>query len=230
MSQRYYCSTPITATQVSLDGSEAHHLLHVMRAKPGMQVVLFDGSGSEFDAEVAACGRSTVELAVGAGRSVDRELPFELVLGVPLPKGDRQRWLVEKAVELGVGRLVPLRTQRSEGDGRAGAKLERYAIEATKQCGRTWLLEISPPCDWHEWLRQEAPRRLVAHFDGKPIGQVDLQSPQATLITIGPEGGLTDAEAAEAAAEGWQPVNLGRRVLRMETAAVALVSAVALGK
>lgn len=232
MSQRYYCSEPITGPQVLLAGSEAHHLLHVMRAQPGTQVVLLDGHGSEFDAEVTACGRSTVELAVGAQRSNDRELPMELVLGIPLPKGDRQRWLVEKAVELGVCRLVPLRTERSasSSDGSPGAKLARYVIEATKQCGRNRLMEIAPPCAWDEWLRQSASRRLVAHFGGQPIGEVDLQSSQPTLLAIGPEGGFTDEEAAQALADGWQLVDLGRRVLRMETAAVALAAAVALGK
>ncbi len=79
-----------------LTGSEAHHLLHVMRAAPGREVVLFDGRGGEFTAEVTRCGRVEVELAVGPRRDVERELPFELTLAAPLPKGDRQRWLVER--------------------------------------------------------------------------------------------------------------------------------------
>ena len=97
MSRRLYSEQPIaSATGVVIDGGEAHHLLHVLRASPGMQITLFDGSGWEFDAEVAACGRSTVELTVHDRSEVNRELPFPLTLGVPLPKGDRQRWIVEK--------------------------------------------------------------------------------------------------------------------------------------
>ena len=95
MTERYYSSEPIVGPQMTLAGSEAHHLMHVMRATPGIQVLVFDGRGSEFEAEVVACGRSTVDLAIGAQHSCDRELPFELVLGVPLPKGDRRRWLIE---------------------------------------------------------------------------------------------------------------------------------------
>src|SRR5690606_32869891 len=114
---RCYSHDRIASDQVTLDGSEAHHLLHVLRAAPGMSVTLFDGSGAEFEAEVAACKRSTIELRILQRREVDRELPYPLVLGVPLPKGDRQRWIVEKAVELGVTRLVPLITERSVATG-----------------------------------------------------------------------------------------------------------------
>ncbi len=137
MSRRYYSAAPLTSPRATLDGGEAHHLLHVLRATPGMRVVLFDGSGCEFDAEVASCGRAIVELAIVGRREVNRELAQPLVLGVPLPKGDRQRWLVEKAVELGVTRLVPLRTEHSTELGEnASGKLDRYVIEASKQCGR----------------------------------------------------------------------------------------------
>ncbi|MCG8450619.1 MAG: 16S rRNA (uracil(1498)-N(3))-methyltransferase, partial [Pirellulales bacterium] len=100
MADRYFSSEAIEGSSARLTGSEAHHLLHVMRARPGLEVVLFDGRGGEFSAEVIRCGRTEVELAVGPRRDVQRELSFHLTLVAPLPKGDRQRWLVEKAVEL----------------------------------------------------------------------------------------------------------------------------------
>src|SRR3972149_4581187 len=93
MSDRFFSTQPITAERVTLDGPEAHHLLHVMRAKAGQRVTLFDGSGAECDAEIVKCGRTEVELRVVGRRAVDRELPFELVVGGSLPKGDRQKWL-----------------------------------------------------------------------------------------------------------------------------------------
>ena len=110
---RYFVETPIGKTGAVLAGPEAHHLIHVMRAKPGVRVVLFDGSGAKFAGEVKRVGRAEVELAIHAREEIDRELPIELTLGVACPKGDRQKWLVEKAVELGVTRLVPLATAQS---------------------------------------------------------------------------------------------------------------------
>jgi 16S rRNA (uracil1498-N3)-methyltransferase len=231
MARRCYSEEPIAETQVTLSGSEAHHLLHVLRAAPGMAVVLFDGTGCEFDAEVTSCGRSTVELAILNRREVDRELPFTLTLGVPLPKGDRQRWIVEKAVELGVTRLVSLVTERSmaTGEKHAGEKLGRYVIEASKQCGRNRLMEIAEPHDWAAWLRlsadAEAPtRRWVAHPSGRPLTNDALAVGGPAFIAVGPEGGLTDMESAAAEAAGWDLIVLGPRILRIETAALALVA------
>jgi len=232
MARRCYSETPIDGDQAILDGSEAHHLLHVLRASPGMSVTLFDGSGCEFDAQVTACKRSTVELAVTERREVDRELPLPLVLGVALPKGDRQRWIVEKSVELGVTRLVPLVTERSEKQG--GDKLGRYVIEASKQCGRNRLMEIAEPMHWGDWLHSPAilagavpptkPRRWVAHPTGVQPTVAKLAERRPTFLAIGPEGGLSDAEVEAAVTAGWETVGLGERILRIETAALGLVA------
>jgi 16S rRNA (uracil1498-N3)-methyltransferase len=228
MSHRCYSAAPIIADRVTLDGAEAHHLLHVLRAAQGMPVVLFDGSGAEFDAEVAACGRSTVDLAISARRDVDRELPAPLVLGVPMPKGDRQRWLVEKAVELGVATLVPLHTARSVATGeKGGDKLHRYVIEASKQCGRNRLMEISAPRAWVEWLAAPADaRRVIADPTGEPLGgnSPAAASQRGAYAAVGPEGGLTAEELAAARGAGWEIVSLGPRILRIETAAIALAA------
>lgn len=232
MPHRCYSSEPIRGDRVLLAGSEAHHLLHVLRAVPGTHVVLFDGSDAEFDAEVAACQRSAVELAIRGRRAVDRELRAALTLGVPLPKGDRQRWIVEKAVELGVTRLAPLATERSivTSDRRpaGGEKLDRYVIEASKQCGRNRLMEIAAPMSWPDWLAA-APgdsRRWIAHPLGEPLrlasGFADVAGP--TYAAVGPEGGLTEAEIEAARAAGWQIVSLGPRILRIETAALTLAA------
>ncbi len=147
MSERYFVDKTISGGRVALNGPEAHHLIHVMRAAPGLNVVLFDGSGAEFPAVVQRVGRSDVELAVLSRELVDRELPFDLTLATALPKGDRQKWLVEKAVELGVTRLVPLRTQRAVAQPveQALARLRRAVIEASKQCGRNRLMPIDAP-------------------------------------------------------------------------------------
>jgi 16S rRNA (uracil1498-N3)-methyltransferase len=233
MSDRFFSSQPITGDHATLDGSEAHHLLHVMRAKVGERVTLFDGSGAEFDAEVEKCGRSEVALAVLARREVDRELPFELVVGVSLPKGDRQKWLVEKLTELGVTELVPLETERGVAQPTASAleRLGRGVIEAAKQCGRNRLMRVAKPQACGEWVLAECVGegllRLVAHPAGESIGEFDLSGSTRVHLSIGPEGGFTDAEVAAADDAGWRSVALGPRILRVETAAVALSAVVA---
>lgn len=231
MPDRYYSEVAISGDRVTLEGSEAHHLLHVMRAQPGLEVIVFDGQGGEFLGEVVACGRSEVEVAVGSRLPVERELPWELTVAVALPKGDRQRWLVEKCVELGVARLVPLQTERSVGKSEASHKLDRYVIEASKQCGRNRLMEITPAASWTQYLSDtQSPVRLLAHPGGQSINDLraQLTAQQAVVVAIGPEGGFTDEEVLQAAQAGWQTVGLGPRLLRIETAAVALVSALTL--
>ncbi len=234
MSDRYFSSQPITSDRVTLDGPEAHHLLHVMRARVGTEMTLFDGSGVEFAAEIARCGRAEVEARIVERRNVDRELPFELVVGVSLPKGDRQKWLVEKLTELGVTELVPLVTDRGVAQPTESAleRLKRSVIEAAKQCGRNRLLRIAKPQAWLEWVSAESnpaeTRCLIAHPDGTSTATLNFSAPLPTRIAVGPEGGFTDAEAAAAVAAGWQSVPLGPRILRVETAAVALAAVVAL--
>ena len=109
--------------------------------------MLWDGSGAEFSAKVAQIGRSSVDLEVRQRHEIDRELSFSLTLGVALPKGDRQRWLVEKCTELGTTCLVPLITERGVAQPveKALSRLERTVIETCKQCGRNRLMEIAPP-------------------------------------------------------------------------------------
>jgi 16S rRNA (uracil1498-N3)-methyltransferase len=230
MSERFFSAQQITGDRITLDGAEAHHLLHVMRGRVGDRVTLFDDSGVEFDSEIESLGRSTAEVRVLERREVNRELAFALSVGVALPKGDRQKWLVEKLTELGVAELVPLTTERGVAQPTASAleRLRRSVIEATKQCGRNRLMRIAEPLSWDDWIRREAPRRLLAHPGGLASSQIDGERALDTQICVGPEGGLTDSEIKAAVAAGWKSVDLGPRILRVETAAVALAAAVAL--
>jgi 16S rRNA (uracil1498-N3)-methyltransferase len=247
MTNRYFVETPITGEQVSLIGPEAHHLINVMRARRGGKVILFDGSGCEFSARVEQIGRNGVELTVLSREEVDRELPFVLTLGVALPKGDRQKWLVEKAVELGVGRVIPLKTERAVAQPvqQALDRLVRSVIEASKQCGRNRLMEIAEPLDWSDYIdaTRDQPRRLLAHPGGTVgcVKHTDLtvhfmhptnvaELPSEIFLAVGPEGGFTNEEVDLAAKSGWHLVDLGRRTLRIETAALLLVAKVAVGR
>jgi 16S rRNA (uracil1498-N3)-methyltransferase len=239
MSERFFSADPITSHRVTLEGAEAHHLLHVMRAALGQVVTLFDDSGEEFTAVVESLRRSSVDLQIVDRREIDRELPFALTVGVALPKGERQKWLVEKLTELGVTMLVPLTTDRGVAEPNAASleRLRRAAIESAKQCGRNRLLKIAEPQPSTIWFAHEARasetrspegRRLVAHPGGMPTSDLDYTQALPTHLAIGPEGGFTDAEIAAATTAGWQAVDLGPRVLRVETAAVALVAAISL--
>lgn len=233
MSDRFFSSRPITTERVTLDGAEAHHLLHVMRAVAGTPLTLFDDTGAEFAGVVETVGRSDAVVRITARTEMNRELPFPLVVGVALPKGERQKWLVEKLTELGVAELVPLVTDRgvAQPSGGAAERLGRAVVEAAKQCGRNRLMRIAKPQAWGEWVavtERAGGRRLVAHPGGAPLSGIDMCELLPTQVAIGPEGGLTDGEVAAAVVAGWQQVSLGPRVLRVETAAVVLVAAIAL--
>jgi len=238
MTHRYFSQSPLVGDQALLVGSEAHHLVHVMRARPGARVVLFDGGGAEYDAVVERPGRSRVELRLTARREVDREAAVAITLGVALPKGERQRWLVEKAVELGVRRLVPLATARSvaQPGEHVLERLRRTVVEASKQCGRNRLMEIAPPQGLADYVGAAGPRvlRLLAHARADPERDVEevprgpptLEPPAGggAYLAVGPEGGFTEDEVGLAGATGWQVVDLGPRTLRVETAALVLVT------
>jgi 16S rRNA (uracil1498-N3)-methyltransferase len=244
MSDRYFSSQPVGGDWATLSGTAAHHLIHVMRARPGQRIELFDGSGRQWVAEVRRVARSEVELALLDEQAIDRELPIEVTLAVALPKGERQRWLVEKAVELGVGRLVPLETAHGVAQPGTAAlqRLRRCVIEASKQCGRNRLMEIAAPQPWAGLLAATAgvPRRWMAHprgEGGRGRGEGETLSsafrlPPSTfaslVLAVGPEGGFATEEVAAAVQAGWELVDLGSRILRVETAAIFLIALAAL--
>ncbi len=232
MSERFFITTPPDGDRAVLAGDEARHLTRVLRAKVGDTVSLFDGTGREWPARVASLGRDRVEL--DAGKPAIDSLPaaIPLTLAVALPKGDRQKWMVEKLTELGAARLVPLETTRgvAEATASAQARLERVVIEACKQCGRNTLMEISAgrPLDR---LLAEVPAGacvVIAHPGGKPLA-ADIVPPTATAIIglVGPEGGFTDEELGVADRAGVVRVSLGHHILRVETAAITLAARLA---
>jgi 16S rRNA (uracil1498-N3)-methyltransferase len=235
MSERFFVAEPVTGERAELTGDEARHLAAVMRAHVGDLVTLFDGSGYEFTGRIQSIGKRAIELAIVERRQVDRELLFTLTLAVALPKGERQKWLVEKATELGVTRLVPLVTQRGVAQPVESAldRLRRSVIEASKQCGRNRLMEIAAPIAADDLFRappQDASRELlclIADPSGGALPEIG-QGNADVLAAIGPEGGFTPMELAAAEAAGWQSVSLGPRTLRVETAAIAVASWAAL--
>jgi 16S rRNA (uracil1498-N3)-methyltransferase len=225
MAERFYVNCPLAPGPVVVQGPEAHHLATVCRLHPGDRVCLFNGDGQEYPAVIQAVARQRVTLEICGAESPERELGFRIQVAAPLPKGDRAQFLLEKLTELGVTSFVPLRTQRSIVHPREAKldKLQRYVIEASKQCGRNVLLHVGPLTDWAVYCRREdlPAVRVVAHPGREaatwPTGQ-DL------ALAVGPEGGFTEEEIEQASQGGWQVVGLGPRILRVETAALALVA------
>ena len=229
MAERFHVAHPLAPGPVELHGPEAHHLATVCRLRPGDRVVLFNGDGHEYPAEVSATARRHVLLQVLSVESPQRELGFRLEVAAPLPKGDRAHFLLEKLTELGVTAFVPLQTHRSVVHPRETKreKLQRAVIEASKQCGRNVLLHVAPLTDWETYCnRRELPgRRLLAHL--AEVGTPPSITPdwrEGVAVAVGPEGGFTPEEVDQARACGWQPVQLGPRILRVETAALALAA------
>jgi 16S rRNA (uracil1498-N3)-methyltransferase len=234
MSRRFFVDSPVADDHARLVGSEADHLVRVLRGKVGEEVVLFDGTDAEYRSRIVSVGRSRVDLQVLERREIDREVHPQLLLAVALPKGDRQRWLIEKSVELGVAHLIPLMTERGVAQpvDRALERLRRAVIEAAKQCGRNRLMTIAQPQTVADCLSAAPPdcRRWLVHPSdaSRPLLELFHHSGRRSILAvIGPEGGFTEQETAACGPE-CQWLTLGPRTLRIETAALAVASAVAL--
>ncbi len=223
---RLFVETPLAAgTIVTIEGGQAHYLTGVMRLKPGAPVRLFDDATGEWLAEVAEVRKRDLTLAVTTHLAARETVPDLWLLAAPIKKG-RIDWLVEKACELGVARVVPVITQRTIVDRVNLDRLRAHMIEAAEQCGRTALPELVEPRPLRDLLRDWPAERMLIHADeagGLPLAEVARPGPAAVLI--GPEGGFTPEErdmiAAIPAARG---VSLGPRILRADTAVAAAVS------
>jgi 16S rRNA (uracil1498-N3)-methyltransferase len=222
-----------------LSGDEAHHLVRVMRQKPGDMVTLFDGNGHEFCAEITGMRKDCVSLRLFEVRIVDTEPQRHVTVAVSLPKGERQKWLVEKLTELGCHRLIPLQTERgvAQCSELVIERLHRQVLEATKQCNRGRLMQILPEqtitdcVDTCKYGDAGKTSGWIAHprSDGD-FGQWKLPQlihntlPKQVLVLVGPEGGFTHQEVENAIALGLLPLDLGPCVLQVETAALMLTA------
>jgi 16S rRNA (uracil1498-N3)-methyltransferase len=186
-------------------------------------------------AEILALSKKTVDLKILEMTESPRPAG-EVILASAVPKGERFRWLVEKAVELGVDRLIPIITLRSvvkPGEGKR-EKMEQAVIEACKQCRRNRLLAITEPQPWAMFLEEHLSQRdysvaLLAHPGGAELrGVFPSTFPDRVILIVGPEGGFTDEEVSQAGASGAILVGLGPNILRIETAAMALAGFTAL--
>ena len=224
MPARFYCPDPPNDGVFRLKAGEAKHLSRVCRLGVGDEVELFDGRGGARLSKIVAVGNDWVDLAAVGEPIEERVPPFPLVLASAAPKADRFDWLVEKATELGVERVIPLTSDRSvvEPGGTKISRLQRTIVEASKQCGRTRLMVLDSPLRWSV-VAASFPhsRRFLADPHGAPPDQIEaIPRGQPVILAVGPEGGFTPAERELGGRAGWLPINLGVHTLRIETAAL----------
>ncbi|WP_169979197.1 RsmE family RNA methyltransferase [Tautonia rosea] len=225
--ERVYFPGPLVGDLVEVTGPEAHHLTRVRRIGPGDPVQLFDGQGGVARGRVDQSDRNRVEIRIES-RDVPRPVPpVQITLATAIPKGDRFDWLIEKSTELGVARIIPLRTNRSVVDPRSTKldRLRRLVVEACKQSGRDHLLQIETPVSWTEFLETHTQGlRLIAHPEGEAITPC-YGSASEIALAIGPEGGFTVEEIDQGVRLGWKTFGLGPNILRIETAGIAASAA-----
>lgn len=246
MAARLFVEQPLGAagleTEWALPAGAARHV-QVLRLQPGDKVTLFDGSGDEWSAAVTAMGRSEVRVALKARQAVDRELKRAVTLAVVMPANDRMDGVVEKACELGAVAIQPLMSERSvlrlNGD-RADKKRAHWqgvAIAAAEQCGRAKPLQVAPVKTLASWLAElpadaDEQRWLLSPVAARPLSALTSSSSDAQRITVlsGPEGGLSDAEEQSARSRGFSAAKLGPRILRADTAPLAVLGWLALSE
>lgn len=231
MPHRFYSPQIPDAGSVLLEDAEAHHLMHVLRHSVGDAVELFDGLGKSAECRIVSTRKRDVTLEVVTARLDPVSNSKTVILATSVPKGDRFDWLIEKATELGVSRLIPITTQRSVVDPRSSKleKLRNTVIAACKQSNRNTLMEISPVTPYEHLLRTIEPETvsLIAHPAGGALADLFPPEPSGSsrfMAFIGPEGGFSDEEIQAATAVGVRTVGLGSLILRIETAAIAIVA------
>ena len=228
MSERFFLNQPVSESTATLDGDQAHHLARVMRAKAGDQVVLFDGKGNEYQATIEEVSKKNVSLAIDSVALVPDPNEPQITIACALPKGDRQKFLIEKLVELGANRFIPLKSSRSvaEANPKVIARIAKQIVEASKQCRRNWLMEVGSPLSVDQLLEEfsgsEGSCLLADPYVAS--GNEILHRGEASVIAIGPEGGFTPKESQRFADHDWTSVCFSPNVLRIETAAAAAVA------
>lgn len=229
---RFFCPTPLQADQsIELPDALAHHALRVLRLPSGTGVVLFDGQGGQYPALLRAEGRKAWA-ETGAHEAMECELRGQITLIQGIASSDKMDWVIEKAVELGVHTVMPVTAERSVlrlSGPRLDKRLAHWRAivqSASEQCGRNRLMQVCAPAPLDVCLRDTRGTALFAHPEGSQDFSQALQTVQDRLaLLVGPEGGWSPPELALAQQHGLQPVRFGNRVLRTETAGLAMTAA-----
>ena len=231
-------SDSIVGNRATLTGPQHHYLCHVLRLKRGDPVLLLDETGARHEGHIGALDPRQVVVELTSHLAPEPTPTPRLVLVYGLSRRTKTEWVLQKATELGVDWVLPASTERSVSRPADGARrLERWleiVAQASRQCGRTALPLLSPAQPYSAALGQAAAAtdcRVVATPEGRPLaehaGAIAGAENRAVAMAVGPEGGFTALELDQAREHGFRPVSLGPRVLRTETAALALLALVA---
>jgi len=233
---RFYVPQPkIERGMLRVEGGEARHIRKALRLKAGDEVVVFDGAAREYEGTIVQEGSSSVVIMVQNVVSSKSESPLGIALSQSLLKGEKMDYLIQKATELGVNRIIPFFSSRTIPLLEESRRLKRYdrwkriAVEASKQCGRGVVPKIDPLQDFFEMVQtttQDSLRLILWEKEGVRLREIlkGLKEKKKIFFVIGPEGGFTQEEVEHARREGFIPVNLGRRILRSETSSLCLLS------
>ena len=227
--------TPNEGEIIALPEQAAAHVTRVLRLRVGDALTVFDGRGGEYAAKLASIAKREVTVQLGVHSMIERESPLAITLIQGLARGEKMDYIIQKATELGVARIIPVSTMRSVvqlDDDRSDRKWQHWravAAAACEQCGRNRLPEILEPCRLEQlWGSDALPRLRLLLSPHATVGIAGSLIPRPTelAILIGPEGGLDIEEEKRAHAAGFRSVTLGPRVLRTETAGLAVLAAV----
>ena len=231
---RFFCADPLHAgLSLDLPADTSRHI-QVLRLQPGAVITLFDGRGGEYEACILQMGRHTVTARIDTHRAIERESAVFSHVVIGMPANERMDWLVEKATELGVARITPLMTAHGVVRLSADRALKRQhhwqgiAQAACAQSGRNTLPQIDIPQSWSDWLHTLATddglSRWILSLSAASTPLDAVVQNRRVLLLSGPEGGLSREEETQALGQGFVPVSLGGRVLRAETAPLAVLS------
>jgi len=230
---RVHVPGPLTGDRRhTIDGDAANHIARVLRLRQGDPLTLFDGRGGEYAARVEEFRKRAVIVSIGERSPVARESSLPITLAQGVSRGERMDWVVQKATELGVTRIIPVLTERSvvkldaKQAERKRVHWQAIAVAACEQSGRDRIPDVDAPLTMAEFpgrADSRATRVLLSPAGGVRVPDLP-RSEGGIVVLIGPEGGLTDAEQQAAMATGFVAVRLGPRVLRTETAAVAALT------
>ena len=225
--------------EITITGSEAHHMRHVLRLRAGDRVTIFDGTGNECDGEIIGQNRQTVTVRVLTFRRPLHEPSLRLTMGQSLVKGDKMDFIIQKATEMGVSSVIPFVSLRSVSrleEPKKDKRLTRWrriAVESSKQCGRMIPMDVERVMSFHEvlgWsgdhpvriiLWEGAKNRLKSLLRG--MDRPHIRS-QGLIFLVGPEGGFSEAEVEQAEKSHFRPASLGPRILRVEAAGLSFIS------
>ena len=231
---RFFCSHPLqVGLSLDLPADTSRHI-QVLRLQPGATITLFDGRGGEYTACILQMGRHTVAARIDSHQALERESAVYSHVVIGMPANERMDWLVEKATELGVARITPLMTTHGVLRLNAERALKRQlhwqgiAQAACAQSGRNTLPQIDVPQSWAEWfntfLLDETQTHWMLSLSAASTPLNAGPEVKRVLLLSGPEGGLSHDEEAQALKKGFVAVSLGARVLRAETAPLAVLS------